>query len=274
MALNTEKLNFFAKFIEEHMGIVFSEGNLYQLESRLEVVAKSLNLPDSDKLWESCQNGINSLTKQILLDAATNNETSFFRDIKVFNGIEKLCIPEMQIAKPSGPLRFWSAACSTGQEPYSLSMLLKTMERTRPNLKAEIYATDFSKRVLEKARAGIFSQLEVQRGLSEDLLLKYFSKNVGDQWSINSDIQNAVKFECLNLLEPWPEVLGPFDMILCRNVLIYLSVERKKSIIDKLTSRLQSKGFLVLGGAESMIGLSNDFGQVNFEGAVFYQKKF
>lgn len=274
MGLKAEQIHFFAKYIEENTGIVYRDTNIYQLETRLENVAKSLGFANSEELWQKSQQGIQGLFKQVLLDTATNNETSFFRDTKVFKAIESFCISEIQKLRPSAlTYQLWSAACSTGQEPYTLSMIFAERANKGQTFNFNIWATDFSERVLNYAKAGVYSQLEVQRGLPTNLLLKYFSKNADDTWSIQPDLQKNIRFDRLNLFDPWPVSSGLFDIILCRNVLIYQSPENKKKVIEKMSAKLHPKGFLILGGAESMIGLSEDFNQLSIEGAVFYQKK-
>jgi chemotaxis protein methyltransferase CheR len=274
MKLNSDQLGFFAKYIEAETGIVYSETNFYQLESRLESISKSMSLESVQELWSHCRDGINGLTKQVILDTATNNETQFFRDKKVFDAFEKFCLPAILEMDPNlKEYKIWSAACSTGQEPYSLGMISSEMVSRDKITRMKIDATDFSERVLEYAKRGVYSQLEAQRGLPTQLLLKYFEKRDDDTWCLKAGITEKVSFSRLNLLGAWPAKSYLYDVILCRNVLIYQSVENKKKVIQKLAKALRPKGFLILGGAETLIGLSDEFDQVSSCNAVFYQKK-
>lgn len=275
MGLKAEQLSYFAKYIEEKTGIVYSDNNYYQLEMRLGTIAKSLGLNSGEELWEKSKGGISGTLSQILLDTATNNETLFFRDKKVFGAIENYCIPKLKEMRPLSLVhRVWSAACSNGQEPYSLAMTYAELISKGLKVRCDIWATDFSDRVLGYARQGVYSQLEVQRGLPSNLMIKYFTKNPDDTWAISKDLVRQVRFARLNLLEPWPASELGFDMILCRNVLIYQNTENKKKVLRKIEEKLGPNGFLILGGAESLIGLSDQFNQVTFEGAVLYQRKY
>lgn len=267
-------LVFFAKFIESELGIVYAKHNYFQLENRLEEIAKFLGIESVDSLYQLAQKGIMGQFKNLLLDVATNNETSFFRDMKIFTAIEKLILPSyLARPQPTRNLSFWSAASSTGQEALSICMLLKEWNRKNQNkIDFEISGTDVSERVLARAKSATYTQLEVQRGLPMPLLVKYFSKNNQDQWIASSELTNHINFKKMNLkdLFPFPK---PFDVILCRNVLIYQSVESKTEILKRITAALSPDGYLILGAGESLLGLSDAYGQSEFEGAVVYQKR-
>jgi chemotaxis protein methyltransferase CheR len=267
-------LSFFAKYIEKELGIVYSEFNHFQLQNRLEEIAKILGLAGPDALYDLAQKPLAPTVKQLLLDIATNNETSFFRDPKLFRGFEKLILPLLaEKGTPSAPARIWSAACSTGQEPYSLALLLDQHQETmKKKVHAQIVATDISARVLDRARAGRFTQLEAQRGLPSPLLLKYFQKDAESFWTISPEIRSRISFETKNLLQPF-DSLGKFDVIFCRNVLIYQSVPNKTEIIKRLSAALRPGGYLVLGAGESLIGLSEAFDGRKAEEAIVYQLK-
>jgi len=269
--ISKEVLKFFAAYIERELGIVYSDANFFQLESRLHQIAKLMNKKIEDVLVTN-YNQIYGDFKKLLLDTATNNETSFFRDKAMFKSLVKNILPGLCKDKaPGQPIRIWSAACSTGQEPYTLAMALNE-ELIKENIPGfQILGTDFSETALNRARSGTYSQLEVQRGLPATHLVKYFSQ-VEDKWKVNSLLQKNINFQAFNLLTKW-SITGPFDLIFCRNVLIYQKIESRKDIINRLYDYLSPTGFLILGATESMMGLSDKFESVLFEGAAFNRKK-
>ena len=188
----------------------------------------------------------------------TTNETFFFRDKVPFDHFRDTIMPEMLKARASRKsIRIWCAAGSTGQEPYSLAMCLKEMGAALAGWRVEIIATDLSQEVLEKSKSGIYSQFEVQRGLPIQLLVKYFKQN-GEFWQINPDIRAMVQHRQLNLLHDFSQ-LGTFDVIFCRNVLIYFDQDTKINIFNRLARSMEPDGFLVLGAAETVVGLTDVF---------------
>lgn len=269
-----EILKFFSSYIEKEVGIIYADHNAFQLRNRLEEICKLVGEPDIASLYFTAQKGIAGSFKQLLVDVATNNETSFFRDPRVFKAIEDTVLPELFDLYSNGEkLRIWSAASSTGQEAVSVAILF---EEAKLKLKREfdfqITGSDISERALTKARDGIYSQLEAQRGLPAALMIKYFSKDERDRWVVRPSIRQKMDFRKQNLKDSLAEV-GKFGLILCRNVLIYQSVESKKEIISRMTKQLIPGGFLIMGSGESLIGLSQEYQQVNVEGAVIYRKK-
>ncbi len=274
MDLNEPVLEYFSNFIYDRVGIVYTKVTYYQLESRLENAVAHFQLGSVVDLQKRVQNRDPVICKYIL-DIATNNETSFFRDPKVFRTLgEELFKP---LATQNKSIRIWSAACSTGQEPYSLAMDLSNLKFKYPSFKYEIIATDFSYRALDKAKNGIYTQLEVQRGLDAKNLVKYFTQDEtnsdrsGGLWKIKPEIQKYISFSHFNLLEPW-SILGQFDLILCRNVLIYQKQEKRTEILSKMASYLKDGGFLTLGCAESITNLNHLYTPVQYDDARFYQK--
>jgi chemotaxis protein methyltransferase CheR len=280
MALSKDCLKHFADLIEQTIGIVYGETNYYQLETRLEDVSKLLGMSGPTELWEKSQRGqLTAPMKLLLVDIATNNETSFFRDPNVFKAIRSIVEQSREGQRAESPFRVWSAACSSGQEIYSLAMLFQEIKDQRPFF-YNIHASDISDRMLRRAQDGIYTQLEVQRGLSAAQLGKYFrpqamtpgsASDAVKTWEIHPDIRRGLTFQKLNLLDSWTG-LGQFQLILCRNVLIYQSVENKKKVITKLNEHLEAGGYIILGGAESLIGLSDTLEYVALEGAVVYRK--
>ena len=188
----------------------------------------------------------------------TTNETFFFRDKIPFDHLRETVLPALMQARASRrSLRIWCAASSTGQEPYSIAMCLKEFAAALTGWRVEIVATDLSQAVLEKSRAGIFSQFEVQRGLPIQMLVKHFTQ-VGELWQLNADIRAMVQHRQLNLLQDFSH-LGMFDVIFCRNVLIYFDQDTKAGIFDRLARVLEPDGVLALGAAESVVGISDAF---------------
>ena len=272
--MRPEILQFFAKYIETELGIVYAEHNYFQLQNRLEEIAKLLSVESVEQLYSNAKVSISGQFKQLLLDLATNNETSFFRDHKVFKAIEALVIPSfLQNSPAHSELRIWSAASSTGQEALSISMLIKEWNlKNGKTIPFSIIGTDISGRILIRAKEAHYSQLEIQRGLPAPYIVKYFEKNEQDRWKASPELTKHIQFRKQNLLEPFL-FTKMFHVIFCRNMLIYQNVERKKEILSRLTEMLLPDGFLILGSGESLLGLSNDYQQAASEGAVVYQKR-
>jgi chemotaxis protein methyltransferase CheR len=194
-----------------------------------------------------------------VVEAMTTNESSFFRDLKPFDQLRDFVLPELMKGRGGGKrtLRIWSAACSSGQEPYSLAMLLSEHKERLAGWQIEIVATDLSTEILEKAQTGIYTQFEVQRGLPIQLLVKYFHQE-GERWRIDPAIAAMVRFRSLNLLEDFTH-LGRFDVVFLRNVLIYFDQPTKTAVLDRMSRILNPDGFLYLGGAETIIGITEKF---------------
>jgi chemotaxis protein methyltransferase CheR len=266
-------LKFFAQFIEKEIGIIYADHNYYQLQSRLEEVSKLQGLKDVQQLYEMAAANINAKLKQQLLDISTNNETSFFRDEKIFGTIENVVFKNFYQANPNGKLNIWSAASSTGQEAVSIAILLSEwMSKQGTKADFQITGTDISERVLAKASSGKYTQLEVQRGMPINLLIKYFEKVDPTTWRPIPKISSQINFSQVNLKQTFT-FPRPFDMILCRNMLIYQNIESKIDIISRLTTVLADGGYLILGSGESLLGLSSVYEQIAVGGAVIYQKK-
>ena len=245
------------KLLKDHSGLDLSTDKQYLIESRLLPLARKAGLVDIGDLVQRMKNGSISLIAQVV-EAMTTNETFFFRDKIPFDHFREKIMPEMlQTRAGRKSLRIWCAAGSTGQEPYSLAICLKEMGAALSGWLVEIVATDLSNEVLEKSRAGIYSQFEVQRGLPIQMLVKYF-KQTGELWQINPDIRAMVQHRQLNLLHDFSQ-LGRFDVIFCRNVLIYFDQDTKTSIFGRLARTVEPDGFLVLGAAETVVGLTEAF---------------
>ena len=245
------------KVLKDHSGLDLSADKHYLIESRLLPLARKAGLPGIPELVQKMKGGSTALVTQVV-EAMTTNETFFFRDKVPFDHFRDAIMKEILQARVGRKsVRIWCAAGSTGQEPYSLAMCLKEMGAALAGWRIEILATDLSQEVLEKSKAGIYSQFEVQRGLPIQLLVKYFKQN-GELWQINPDIRGMVQHRQLNLLQDFAQ-LGKFDVIFCRNVLIYFDQETKTNIFGRLARTLEPDGFLVLGAAETVVGLTEDF---------------
>nr|WP_249809055.1 MULTISPECIES: protein-glutamate O-methyltransferase CheR [unclassified Bradyrhizobium] len=245
------------KFLKERSGLDLSADKQYLVESRLLPLARKASLSGIPDLVLKIRNGDGRLATDVV-EAMTTNETFFFRDKIPFDHLRETIIPGLVQARAARrSLRIWSAASSTGQEPYSIAMCLKEMGAALAGWRIEIVATDLSQEVLEKSKAGIYSQFEVQRGLPIQLLVKHFTQ-VGDVWQLNPDIRSMVQFRQLNLLQDFSH-LGTFDVIFCRNVLIYFDQDTKAVIFERMAKAMEPDGTLLLGAAESVIGISDAF---------------
>lgn len=272
--LSKEMLEYVATLVEKSLGIQYSRENHYQLEKRMDEVAAAFGMRGTEELFHTLRDRTNSKAMNALLDASTNNETSFFRDRAVFDAFagELLGNPEFA-GNTQNYIRIWSAASSTGQEAYSLAILLRQWQLQKPNRNYEIVVTDFSERVLQQAKEGKYSDLEVQRGLTPELLSKHFEKNTTDQdhWMVRPELKKQMSFRKVNLLEDWSDI-GTFHIVFCRNVLIYQNMENKRKVISRLINTILPDGYLVLGAAETLIGLSEKFEIRRLAKAVYYQK--
>ena len=248
---------FLRKLLKERSGLDLSPDKQYLVESRLIPLARRVGLPGISELVQKMKAGSSSLVNQVV-EAMTTNETFFFRDKIPFEHLRDTMLPELLQARAARrALRIWCAASSTGQEPYSIAMCLKEFAAALSGWRIEILATDLSQGVLEKSKAGLFSQFEVQRGLPIQLLVKHFTQT-GEMWQVNSDLRAMVAHRQFNLLQDFGH-LGTFDVIFCRNVLIYFDQETKINIFERLARASEPDGFMVLGAAESAVGISDAF---------------
>jgi chemotaxis protein methyltransferase CheR len=245
------------KLLKERSGLVLSADKQYLVESRLIPLARRSGLGGIGDLVAKMRTGAEPLVVAVV-EAMTTNETFFFRDKVPFDHFRETILPSMlEARKNRRSIRIWCAASSTGQEPYSLAMILKDMGAALSGWRFEIVATDLSQEVLEKSKSGIFSQFEVQRGLPIQLLVKHFTQ-INETWQLSPEIRAMVQFKQLNLLHDFSH-LGVFDVIFCRNVLIYFDQDTKVNVFNRLARVIEQDGFLVLGAAETVVGLSAGF---------------
>jgi chemotaxis protein methyltransferase CheR len=250
--------DFLRALLKKRSGLVLSDEKQYLVESRLMPLARKAGLSNLGELVQKLKGPNAEMLTVEVVEAMTTNESFFFRDKTPFEHFRDLVMPRLMAARArERRIRIWCAAAAAGQEPYSLAMALKEMGHHAADFRIEILATDISTEILEKAKAGIYSQFEVQRGLPIQFLVKYFAK-VGETWQISHDIRAMVQFRPLNLLRPFSN-LGTFDLIFCRNVLIYFDQQTKIDVLARLAEVTAHDGYLSLGAAETVIGLTDTF---------------
>lgn len=250
--------DFLRALLKEKSGLTLSAEKHYLVESRLLPVARKAGCTGLTELVQKLKGfGADALVTEVV-EAMTTNETFFFRDKLPFEHFRDVILPALLATRGKHQrIRIWCAAASTGQEPYSLAMMLNEMGRWLDDVRIEILATDISTEVLEKAKSGIYSQFEVQRGLPIQMLVKYFTK-VGEMWQISPEIRAMVQFRPFNLLHDFSR-FGTFDFVMCRNVLIYLDQPTKTDILNRIARVTAADGYLVLGAAETVVGLTQAF---------------
>lgn len=255
------EFSFIAREVKSRSGLVLTPDKAYLLETRLAPIARREGLVGISELIAQARTRRDEKLIWQITDALTTNETFFFRDKTPFDLLRETALPTLlQKRGPKARLRIWCAAASTGQEPYSIAMILDELRASGRGVDAEIVATDISDRVLEKARAGLYSQFEVQRGLPAPLLCRYFEK-AGDLWRISDRLRSMVRYQRHNLLEDC-RALGRFDIVFCRNVLIYFEPDVKRSALERIASCTAEDGYLLLGAAETVMGITDAFSSI------------
>lgn len=266
------EFEFLKKFLKDRSGLILSSDKQYLVESRLQPVARNSKLESLSDLIRNLQRAGNKKLEIDVVEAMTTNESFFFRDKTPFDHFNETMLPALLEARArTRALKIWCAAASTGQEPYSLGICIKEAKSKLAGWRTRILGTDLSLEVLEKAKSGLYSQFEVQRGLPIQLLLKYFEQK-GDLWQINADMRAMIEWRKLNLLENFSQ-LGEFDIVFCRNVLIYFDQQTKSEILGRLAKSLPEDGYLVLGAAETVVGLTDAFSPVQGKRGLFQRKQ-
>ena len=260
--MTPQDYDYLRKLLKERSGLVLSADKQYLVESRLLPIARKAGVNGLGELVGKLKDrGAEPLVVEVV-EAMTTNESFFFRDKIPFDHFRDTIMPGLIAARAKDKrIRIWCAAASTGQEPYSLAILVKEMAAKLAGWRIEIIGTDISNEVLEKAKAGVYSQFEVQRGLPIQLLVKYFVQN-GDTWQISPEIRAMVQYKMLNLLPDFSH-LGRFDVVFCRNVLIYFDQETKVGVLERVARQMEGDGYLVLGAAETVVGLTEAFKPLN-----------
>lgn len=256
--MNTADFEFLSAILKQRSGLVLTEEKAYLLESRLMPVARKFGFAGLPELVAMVREDRPEDLLCDITEAMTTNESLFFRDMKPFEQLRTLVIPQLVEKRAAQrTLRIWSAAASSGQEPYSIGILLKELGDLLEGWDIQILATDISADMLNRARAGLYTQFEVQRGLPIATLVKYF-KQVGEKWRLDANIRSMVKFKEFNLLDD-TAVLGQFDIVFCRNVLIYFDQQTKSEVLSRISSVMPNDGVLYLGGAETVLGITEKF---------------
>ena len=259
---------FICQILRERSGLVLTNDKAYLLESRLLPVARKWKLATFDDLVRIIRSKMDEAVIRDVVEAMTTNESFFFRDTKPFDQFKALVLPALLKSRAaSRTIRIWSAACSSGQEPYSLAMILSESAAQLNGWKIEIVGTDLSTEILNRAKEGMYSQFEVQRGLPITMLVKYFAQ-IGDRWQINAKIRGMVQYKEFNLLQD-PMPLGRFDVVFCRNVLIYFDQPTKTRVLNSVSKLMPEDGFLFLGGAETVLGITDKFQMVPGQRGVY-----
>ncbi len=259
---------FICQILRERSGLVLTNDKAYLLESRLLPVARKWKLATFDDLVRVIRSKMDEAVIRDVVEAMTTNESFFFRDTKPFDQFKQVVLPAMLKSRAaSRTIRIWSAACSSGQEPYSLAMILSEMSAQLSGWRIEIVGTDLSTEILTRAKEGMYSQFEVQRGLPITMLVKYFAQ-IGDRWQINAKIRGMVQYKEFNLLQD-PMPLGRFDVVFCRNVLIYFDQPTKTRVLNSVAKLMPEDGFLFLGGAETVLGITDKFQMVPGQRGVY-----
>jgi chemotaxis protein methyltransferase CheR len=257
------------KLVHQRTAIVLDPGKEYLVESRLTPIARAHGFASIDELCRQLDRNGPLLAE--VVEAMTTNETSFFRDHHPFEALRRQVLPELlQRRAKDRTLRVWCAACSTGQEPYSLAILLDDQFPQLSTWNVSIYATDVSKAVLARAKSGRYRQIEVNRGLTASMLVKYFRRD-GLEWEIRPDLRRRVQFAEMNLIERWP-AMEKFDLIFLRNVLIYFDQETKVAILRNMHAQVANDGYLVLGGSETPPAGITSFERVPIARAGIYKR--
>ncbi|MEC8418179.1 MAG: protein-glutamate O-methyltransferase CheR [Pseudomonadota bacterium] len=263
----------FREFLEKQCGIVLGDSKQYLVRSRLASLLYKHKYESADELISVVVRGFDRNLLQDVIDAMTTNETLWFRDNYPFDLLVKELLPSL--ASQNRKIRIWSAACSSGQEPYSIAMSVLEFQRQRPGTLrsgVEIVATDLSSEMLKKCELGIYDELSLARGLSAERREMFFQKNDAGAMQVKPEVRKMVSFRSLNLLSSYA-ALGRFDIVFCRNVLIYFSPEVKQRILQQIAGQLQSDGVLFLGASESISAASNSYSMVKCSPGLYYQKK-
>jgi chemotaxis protein methyltransferase CheR len=258
------------RLLREHSAIVLGADKQYLVEGRLAPLVRQWSLASVGELLNQLRSQPDNGLQRQIVEALVTSESSFFRDHHPFEALRKAVLPDLIGRRRSQRrLDIWCAACATGQEPYSIAILIREHFPELAGWKVGLLGTDLSREVLARAREGRFNQIEVNRGLPASLLVKHFEQH-GTDWQLKPAIRNAVEFREMNLARPWP-ALQRMDLILVRNVMIYFDVETKKTILSRVARLLQPDGYLLLGGAETTLNLDESFRRVEPLKSGFYQ---
>jgi chemotaxis protein methyltransferase CheR len=268
--MTARDFEFICRLLRERSAVVLEAGKEYLVEARLTPLVRELDLNSIGELISRLRSQNENGLYRRIVEALVTTETSFFRDHTPFESLRKSVIPELARRRSGARrLHIWCAASSNGQEPYSVALLLREYFPELAGWKILILASDLSRQALGQARQGLYSQIEVNRGLPASLLVKYFEQH-GTHWQLKGHVRSMVEFQEINLSRDWP-VLAPMDLVLLRNVMIYFDVETKKKILAKLVRVLKPDGYLLLGGAETTLNLHDSYRRIESLKGGFYQ---
>lgn len=270
---NKADYNEFRTFLEQACGILLGDNKEYLVESRIRPVVLRHDITGLGELVRQMKQAAGKGLKEEVIDAMTTNETLWFRDMHPYRILTDKIFPEFDAGNTLAPLKVWSAACSSGQEPYSISIMANEYAASQGKLKqgVRITATDISPTVLATAKAGVYEKLALARGMSEERQKQYFTPHGESAWKICSKIQSTVAFQSINLLESFSRIPERYDVIFCRNVLIYFSAALKLDILSRMHQKLKPGGYLILGSSESLNGLSDKYELIQCRPGIIYR---
>ena len=265
MSLTTDTFTWVSGLVRQRSAIMLEGGKEYLVESRLLPLARAAGSADVDAYVRGIRQAGSPKALEQVVEALTTNETSWFRDALPFQTLSRHILPQIEAQRPGGVVKVWSAACSSGQEPYSVAMALDHLVAAR---RLEILATDLNQQMVERARTGRYNQLEVNRGLPAPMLVKYFTRN-GSDWEVSQTLRGAITFARHNLLDAPPG--GPFDVVFLRNVLIYFDLPTKREVLRRVRQAIRPGGYLLLGAAETTIGIDDGWERVSHDRGSVYR---
>jgi chemotaxis protein methyltransferase CheR len=270
MSSRASEFSYLCELVKNSTAISLDSQREYLMEARLATIAQREGFASVSELLNRVRAGGSTQLQWKVVEAMTTNETSFFRDIKPFEALRQVVIPTLMKARQvERKLSIWCAACSSGQEPYTIAMMLREHFTELQNWKVTILATDIATDMLDKSKSGRYTQLEVNRGLPANYLIKYFKKD-GVDWQIDEGVRKMVDVRRMNLSVAWP-LMPPIDLVMLRNVMIYFPVETKKQILKNMRSVLRPDGYLFLGTAETTINLDVNFTCESFKNVSYYR---
>ncbi|QEY15365.1 protein-glutamate O-methyltransferase CheR [Cellvibrio sp. KY-GH-1] len=273
--LDQQEFDQFRQFLEDACGISLGDNKQYLVTNRIRRILEENNIASFGELVKVLKQGFNRKLKDQVVDSMTTNETFWFRDNYPYDHLKNTLLPQLMAPnnRMFGPIRVWSAACSSGQEPYSISMMVEEYKRqAMGNLPraVQIVATDLSSTVLDQAKRGEYDKLSVMRGLSADRLERYFDNPIPTMWRVKGFVKERIDFRSLNLMDSYAS-LGKFDIVFCRNVLIYFNADLKRQILQKIHASLKPQGLLFLGSSEGLAGAADLFEMVRCEPGILYK---
>ena len=278
LKITPDEIKILSKYIKDVSGISLDQSKAYLIETRFKNIIEETGCNSYGELYSKAKSDASRTIERKIIDAITTNETLFFRDSGPFELLQHKILPEIidrrsarGVGHQSLPIRIWSAACSTGQEVYSISIVLRELLQDISKYSIKLLGTDISDAAIGQASYGAYNKFEIERGLTREKLQKYFV-SIGDSWKVKDEIRALANFKKLNLMLPF-NGLGKFDIIFCRNVAIYFTIEDRKSLFNKIADNLEQDGYLIIGSTESLTGVCQRFEPKRHLRSIFYQLK-